>query len=360
MRQGISPSMRTAALGTLTLIALLGALCALLRGDRSTPAPGPTPLAATSLQVYFSEPEGPAAGTLRGGPDAVLAQAIDQAAYSVDVAVYNFDLWSIRDALLRAAERGVAVRLVTDSDNLLEQEVQELAAGGVDVLGDRRESLMHHKFVVIDRAEVFAGSMNLTVDSAYHGDNNLLHLRSSQVAEDFTHEFEEMFVDDRFGELSLRDTPYPQVSVDGVTVEVLFAPDDGVARRLIELVRGAQRRVEVMAYAFTSDGLAEALIERDAAGVEVRVVVEASQADSAGAEYERLLRDGLDIRLDGNPGDMHHKVVIIDGASVWTGSYNFTRSAEEYNDEGVLIIHSPALAERYMAEFERVYAAAAP
>ena len=57
---------------------------------------------------------------------------------------------------------------------------------------------------------------------------------------------------------------------------------------------------------------------------------------------------------------MHHKVVIIDGASVWTGSYNFTRSAEEYNDEGVLIIHSPALAERYLAEFERVYAAAAP
>ncbi len=350
----------TAALGGLTLLVLLGMLYALLRAERRPPPAEPTTSAGSAIQAYFTEPTGPSADSLRGGPDAILAQAIDQAAYSVDVAVYHFDLWSLRDALLRAAQRGLTVRLVTDSDNLLEPEVQALAEGGVAVLGDRRDSLMHHKFIVLDRAEVFIGSMNLTVDSAYHGDNNLLRIRSGRLAEDFTREFEEMFVDDRFGGLSLRDTPYPQITIDGQLVEVLFSPDDGVARRLLELVRGARQRVEVLAFAFTSDDLAEALIERAAAGVDVRVVVESSQASAAGAEFERLRQAGVDARRDGNPGDMHHKVVLIDGALVWTGSYNFTRSAEEYNDESVLIVHSPGLAARFSTEFERVYVAAGP
>ncbi|OGO10221.1 MAG: hypothetical protein A2Y93_14890 [Chloroflexi bacterium RBG_13_68_17] len=354
------PRIRSATLGALTLVLLLGALYALLRIDRRAPAAEPAVSAGSWLQVFFSEPASSTAETLRGGPDALLAEAIDQADYSVDVAVYNFDLWSVRDALARAAQRGLTVRLVTDSDNLLGPEVQALVEAGVAVLGDRRESLMHHKFVVLDQAEVFTGSMNLTVDSAYHGDNNLLRIRSSRLAEDFTREFEEMFVDDRFGALSLRDTPYPQISIDGELIEVLFSPDDGVARRLLELVRGARERVEVMAYAFTSDDLAEALIERAGAGLPVRVVVESSQASAAGAEFERLLLAGVDVRRDGNPGDMHHKVVIIDGAVVWTGSYNFTRSAEEYNDEGVLVVHSPELAARFLTEFERVYAAAGP
>ena len=52
---------------------------------------------------------------------------------------------------------------------------------------------------------------------------------------------------------------------------------------------------------------------------------------------------------------MHHKVFIVDEAVVITGSYNFTRSAAESNDENVLIIYSPEIAARYLEEFSRVY-----
>jgi len=117
--------------------------------------------------VYFTAPQGPAANTLRGGPDAALAEAIDQAVLSVDVAAYSLDLWSIRDALLRAHRRGVSVRLVVESDNLDSDELIQIAEAGVPVLGDRREGLMHNKFVVIDRYEVWTGSMNFTVNGAY-------------------------------------------------------------------------------------------------------------------------------------------------------------------------------------------------
>jgi phosphatidylserine/phosphatidylglycerophosphate/cardiolipin synthase-like enzyme len=51
---------------------------------------------------------------------------------------------------------------------------------------------------------------------------------------------------------------------------------------------------------------------------------------------------------------MHHKVIVIDGGLLITGSYNFSRSAEERNDENVLFIFSPELADQYRMEFERV------
>ena len=77
-------------------------------------------------QIYFSDPTNPNSETLRGGPDKPLADAIRQACLSVDIAAYELDLWSIRDALLDAHRRGVSVHLVTDSDNIDEREVQEL------------------------------------------------------------------------------------------------------------------------------------------------------------------------------------------------------------------------------------------
>jgi phosphatidylserine/phosphatidylglycerophosphate/cardiolipin synthase-like enzyme len=354
------PGLRQTITGGLTLLMLLAAvLLAVVR------QPNPPPVAESAAQgawysVYFTDPGGPASDTLRGGPDQALAEAIDAARYSVDVAAYHLDLWSIRDSLLGAASRGVSVRLIVDSDNLLEPEVQDLVEAGIPVLGDRRQSLMHHKFVVIDRQEVWTGSMNLTIGDAYRSSNNLIRLRSSQLAESFTREFDEMALDDRFGAMSLADTPYPDATIDGTRMEVFFSPDDGVARRLLELVRGARHTVEFLAYAFTADELALALLDADQAGIEVRGVLDAGQVNDPASEYDRLRSAGIDVRLDGLPGNLHHKVILIDREIVITGSYNFSASAEEHNDENLVVLHSPAIAEAYLAEFSRQFDEAQP
>ena len=64
---------------------------------------------------------------------------------------------------------------------------------------------------------------------------------------------------------------------------------------------------------------------------------------------------GLDVWLDGNPRLMHHKVIIIDGQIVITGSYNFSNNAEQNNDENTLIIHNQDIAAQYMTEFQQIY-----
>lgn len=348
----------------LILLAVVGALLALagcLPLDEATPIPThATPTAANgdpaAVTVYFSRPDDPASDSLRGGPDARLAEAIEAARLSVDVAVLNLNLWSLRDALLAAHRRGVVVRFVADSDYLDAEEIQALIEAGIPVLGDRRESLMHHKFVVIDRREVWTGSMNFTLNGAYRHDNNLVRIQSEALAENYLREFDEMFTDDRFGDRSRRDTPNPEIEVGSRPVLNLFSPDDGVEARLLALVQDARQSVDVLAYSFTLDSLAEALLQQAGNGLAVRAVLDAGQARSnQGGEYERLLGAGLDVWLDGNPNAMHHKVLIIDRQIVVTGSYNFSASAETRNDENVLVFDDPEIAAAYLAEFERIY-----
>ncbi|MEW5831103.1 MAG: phospholipase D-like domain-containing protein [Chloroflexota bacterium] len=313
------------------------------------------------IEVYFTDPSNPLGEDLRGGPDERLAAAIREARLSVDVAAYSLSLWSIRDALIEAHNRGVLVRVVMESTNLDKSVPQELKDAGIPMLGDRREGLMHDKFVVIDRAEVWLGSMNFTTNGGYDDNNNLIRIRSTKVAENYTTEFDEMFVDDMFGTDRVPLTPYPSLTVNGVALEIYFSPDDGVAEHLVGLLNNAEESIFFMAYSFTADDMGEAIRSRALAGVTVAGVMEESQFKSnIGTEYDPFKQAGLDVHLDGNNGLMHHKVFVIDRSIVVTGSYNFSASAEDRNDENVIIFYSPEIAELFLAEFGRVYEAAQP
>jgi phosphatidylserine/phosphatidylglycerophosphate/cardiolipin synthase-like enzyme len=74
----------------------------------------------------------------------------------------------------------------------------------------------------------------------------------------------------------------------------------------------------------------------------------------------RLQQAGLDVRLDNSEGTLHHKLLLIDGRIIATGSYNFTRSAEQANDENVVIFDDPGAAALLQAEFKRLYNAGSP
>ena len=331
------------------------------------PVPIDVPLAITGLpatdgvhssllQVYFTDPSALNTDTYEGGPDTYLAAAINGARFSVDMAAYSLNLWSIRDALIHAYQRGVKVRMVMESDNMDVQEVQALKDTGIPIIGDQREGLMHNKFMVIDQSEVWTGSLNFTVSGTYKDNNNLIRIQSSEVAEAYTCEFNEMFDEDLFGMDTGSTTPYPPLTINGTPVEIYFSPDDGVAERIIDLVNGAQESIYFMAYTFTSQDIGTAIIERAHAGVSVAGVMDTDQIlSNQGTEYDKFMQSGLDIRKDGNKGLMHHKVIIIDQKIVITGSYNFTKSAEISNDENIVIIFSPDVATQYLQEFQKVY-----
>ncbi|MFN2112262.1 MAG: phospholipase D-like domain-containing protein [Anaerolineales bacterium] len=345
----------------LALAVMLGS--ALITSCRPQPAawldPLPTPTVSefTSsgelVSVYFTDYGNE---DFRGGPDRQLADAIDQARSQIDAALYDLDLWSIRNALIRAHQRGVQVRLVVESDSLDRPEIQELIAADIPLVDDQAKTLMHNKFLVIDASEVWTGSMNLTVNGAYRHLNNLVRIRSSRLAENYTAEFEEMYLEGYFGENILANTPHPVLTVDGVRLETYFAPDDHPQDRIIQLIQGAEESIDFLYYSFTADEVADALIAQAQNGIEVRGVLDASQEQAGlGGEYQHLKDAGLEVYLDRHPEKLHHKVMIIDGWITITGSYNLTRSAEEGNDENLLILFDAEVGEIFLREFDWIF-----
>ncbi|MCL4529290.1 MAG: phospholipase D-like domain-containing protein [Chloroflexi bacterium] len=277
------------------------------------------------FELYFTDPTNPAAKQKTGGPDGPLAAAIDSARLSVDLAIYSFNLKSVRDALLRAHRRGVQVRVVMESDNMDRAVPQALKDAGIPVLGDRREGLMHDKFMVIDQSKVWTGSMNFTDTGTYNDNSSLMLIRSTKVAADYTTEFNEMFVDDKFGKDVVAATPNPHVTIDGTRLDIYFSPDDNIQTKLAGLLNNAQSSIYFLAYSFTANSLGNVIRQKAAAGVTVAGVMETDQVKSnVGTEFDPFRAAGLNVKRDGNSGLMHHKVMIIDNQIVVMGSYNFS------------------------------------
>ena len=308
------------------------------------------------FELYFTDPSDPVSPQGTGGVDGPLVDAIDAARLSIDVAAYSLSLNSVRYALINAHERGVTVRMVMESTNMDRSDPQALIEAGIPIVGDNRQGLMHDKFMVIDRSEVWMGSMNFTDDGAYDDNNNLFRIRSTKMAENYTREFEEMFNDDKFGPDTVAETPHPTLTIDDTRVDIYFSPDDGVLKALVPLLNGGQKSIYFLAYSFTSNDLGDIVREKAQAGLTVEGVMDSEQVSSnQGTEYDPFKQADLMVRQDGIDGLMHHKVFVIDGKIVAFGSYNFSQSAEERNDENLIIVYNEPIAQQFIEEFKRVW-----
>jgi phosphatidylserine/phosphatidylglycerophosphate/cardiolipin synthase-like enzyme len=310
--------------------------------------------------VFFTAPTGsrdPA--TYEGGVDEALAAAIAGTQRTIDIAAYEFNSPALTQALLDAKARGVRIRMVTDDDDGLADEdttLGQLQAAGIPVVTDERSALMHNKFIILDGQMIWTGSWNLTVNDTYRNNNNAIALRSQQAVENYQTEFNEMFIEGRFGPTSPVNTPNHVFAQDGTVIEVYFAPEDEVISQIVSTVGGAQESVRFMTFSFTVDEIGSALLERAARGVDVQGIFERTGSETQHAEFGRLFCAGLPVRQDGNPFVLHHKVFVIDGQTVVTGSFNISANATNSNDENLIIIHDPDLAAQYLAEYDRRWA----
>jgi phosphatidylserine/phosphatidylglycerophosphate/cardiolipin synthase-like enzyme len=306
--------------------------------------------------VYFTDPVIPFNDVTTGGVDSNIIPLINQATQRIDVALFEFDLQNVADALIDAHTRGVDVRLVYDDEHTEDDpQVDQLIDAGIPAVADERSAFMHNKFLVIDGQTVVTGSMNFTENGVYRNNNNLIVIRSARLAENYTTEFEEMFIEEEFGPRSPSNTPNPVITLDGVRIENYFAPEDEVITRLVELVEGAEESVNFMAFAFTQDDLGSAMRAAVRDGVDVAGVFETRGAATEFSECGSLLETGARVRLDENPRTFHHKVIIIDSSIVVIGSFNFSQNATESNDENLVIVYDSGLASVYEAEFERQF-----
>lgn len=303
------------------------------------------------MRIYFA----PSESILDG-----LLQFLDKADESIELCVFELEHKKIVAKLIEKHEAGVKVRVLMDSNYLKNEELRDLEQAGVEVIGDERSALMHNKFVIIDKEYVWTGSMNFTYTGVGRNDNNALSLRSKELAENYSAEFEEMWDSNHhvigFGIRSPKNTVHPRISLANYDLITAFAPEDGVLKRLLREVSFAKKSIKVMAFALTSKDLAKALIAKMKAGVKVQIHLDDGAVTMNGSQYSYLKRAGLDINISQNRrGKMHHKLIIVDDQTVVTGSYNFSKSAEKKNDENTLIIKSREVGQIYAREFSRCW-----
>lgn len=141
---------------------------------------------------------------------------------------------------------------------------------------------------------------------------------------------------------------------------VYFSPDRGAADTLIGFIDRATATLDCAVYSITHDGIAEALIRAHGRGVKVRVLMDKTQAGGQYADDEKLEAAGIPVLRDRTSGLMHHKFAICDydvggQYAVATGSFNWTRSADETNSENFLIIRLKHVVEDYQREFDRLW-----
>jgi phosphatidylserine/phosphatidylglycerophosphate/cardiolipin synthase-like enzyme len=139
-----------------------------------------------------------------------------------------------------------------------------------------------------------------------------------------------------------------------------FTPPEDCTALIRGEIASAGRQVLVQAYSFTSEPIAEALVAARRRGVEVRVLLDGDSATGPNSVLASLRRGGVPVLLDDPPGIAHNKVMVIDGTRVITGSFNFTRAAEDRNAENLLILRDPAIAAAYLANWERRRAVSTP
>ncbi len=340
-----------------------------------------------------------------------LTERIDSAEYSVDLAAYDLQNHRVGEALVRAKERGLRVRVVTDHNyrdrHPPHQEMWDMLGDAgiitVDDSGtiywpdgeiDRQElpnrgAHMHHKFAVIDKKSddpddyyLWTGTMNLTYTDPYNT-NLTLVIKDNEVARVYREEFEMMWgsSDTEPNPRRMRfhrdkeNVSQNEFWVDTTRVEVYFGPMDreerkpSISDRIVELIHGhATYDARFLAFAITPTiPISQALWEESArTDMRLEGVIDNMffgryrnnndiWATPEATEGNRMILPSRELRK------LHQKTMMLDAvrpdyedghhAIAITGSYNFSAAAEEVNDENIVFVHCDTFANQLYQDF---------
>ena len=321
---------------------------------------------SVALPIFITTPE---VESPRNQTEMALVQHIRSARETIDVAVYDFELELPAREMAIAVDNGVTVRVVTDGDELDEDGILMLQESGIEVVyrpeGDR---IMHHKFAVVDGQSVWTGSTNWTETGTTMNNNHAMLLNSTDLADRYTDEFEQMFFGD-FGSDKEASDEHSALALDsGGTAQVWFSPQDEPVDELLSAIEDAESGIYFMIFSFTRDDVVEALVDAQARGVNVVGIFDESQARMSYSVDEDLADAGVPVYIDGNNntsgfsgGKLHHKVMIIDPGvnnTVITGSMNWSTSGNSSNDENLLVLQGSGIDKPLMRDFCRQLMAA--
>jgi len=314
-----------------------------------------------------------------------LVQFINETKSSLDCAIYDLRDPTVLDALKNQKQHGKKLRIAYDAgkaqsgssmvdpkpsgtDQAIKSAGPDSVATPVHEIGGH---LMHDKFLVRDGSSLWTGSANFTVGGLQLQDNNCLSLDAPKIAASYEHIFQDLLNPahqhpTHSGTVTSSQSP-SAVKIGGTSIVPYFAPSagEGVETAIASALKKS-KRVRVLAFLISDPGILQALSNFRSASSDIRGVYDKHGMSDATRGKKDLsgfwfLNDKRFVPApshafnpNGEQDFMHNKVMILDDIRVITGSYNFSENAEA-NDENLMIIDSPKVAQAYTAYFNALY-----
>lgn len=341
-----------------------------------------TTFAGGKIEAFVGPTELGAADNL----EKVIIEFINGAKRFLDIAVQELDSEPIAQAVLDARFRGVNVRLVLEQDYLLSEKVPVVSLqmgeteadalrrvqwgeeGGsrslepnrrilaallrcnVDVKADYNPAIFHQKFIIRDYREralptsaILSGSANFTSTDCHRNLNHVVIFHDSRICREYSAEFDQLRAG-HFGRGAQGKVP-DAYNLNGIPVKVLFAPDHAPELEIMKQMLKASKRVDFAIFTFSgSSGIDDAMIALAEAKRTVTGVMDPGQGAQDWAATHDLDRAHIELffpKRSAAFGKLHHKLMVIDEATVIAGSFNYTAPANNYNDENIFVIGSP-------------------
>jgi phosphatidylserine/phosphatidylglycerophosphate/cardiolipin synthase-like enzyme len=314
---------------------------------------------------------------------------IDEAQESIYIAIYSFNIDSIRTSLFQAAFRGVDVHLVYNRD--MKESLEpflgfalpafNVSYVGTEKSGEEEEDYynMHHKFIIVDpgteKEVLLTGPWNWSYFQQDSDPNILLQIKDPEIIDSYFNEFKRLEKGNegvnKFNDWNYIPWEKKITYANGDSVEIWWSPGrmkNSVFNKIIELMENAEEKIDVGITLIDSKLIAKKLIEKAKEGVAVRIIVDTNQINRGEAIIpwmrEKIAAENIqniEIFEGGEkPAEdtqiyaiFHHQNMIVDNKIVLTGTANWTSGGFVRNDENTLIFYSEKTAMQFEAIFEK-------
>jgi cardiolipin hydrolase len=142
--------------------------------------------------------------------------------------------------------------------------------------------------------------------------------------------------------------------------QAYFSPGPDCLNAILGQLRSSREQVDICVFTLSDDRISQEVLAAHRRGVTLRLITDNDKAFDAGSDVDRLRAAGINVRVDFTPAHMHHKYALFDRRWLLNGSYNWTRSASEHNEENLVLSNDPGLLKQFHAAFESLWGALSP
>ena len=273
-----------------------------------------------------------------------ILQNINTAQKSIDIAIYGYSSTPLlEEAIKKANERGVKIRLVYDIDskgNNIYPDTSKILAiipnNKNDKTSAQVKNTMHNKFYIFDNSIVITGSANLShTDMSGFNSNSIIVIKFPEISKFYTEEFEQMYRGKYHSDkISIPNKKYKNI-------QVFFSPQDkAIKNGILPLIKNAKKYIYIPAFVITEPRITTELITAKKRGVDIKIITDALNASTRHSKHKELRNAEIPVKAENYAGKMHSKSIIIDDEFLVIGSMNFSNNGENNNDENLIILQN--------------------